>query len=392
MDSRAMLTGPSVRGFTGRLAVAVAAAGAACACPVTAQARASDAWVGVYPPVSAGSGSLASDAEVPAPEQPVPAAAVAAPAGQDAVPATPTTPVPHAWLDRMQGGVFRGVNATGHWIDGWFADDEQPRRGADAMGRLGVGTYWDQRDGVDPSFRLRARVPFENARNRVGLLLGRGPEREIIENRQRAGSTSLPPGFQDVQDDSWLLGLGYSPRAQLGRGLELDAGVRVRFDPEVFGRAIYRWNVELSDSTLFRPTQTVFWRRSRGFGETTDLTLDHLVGERFLVRAAASATVAEDTEGLEWQSFLTLFQNLAGRDSMAYSVVVAGETNAPVELQNFGVQFRYRRQVLRDWLFVELLQSVTWPRFLREEQRELNVGVGIGFEMYFGAWPAEQIR
>jgi hypothetical protein len=77
---------------------------------------------------------------------------------------------------------------------------------------------------------------------------------------------------------------------------------------------------------------------------------------------------------------------------MAYSLVVAGETNAPVELQNFGVQFRYRRQVLRDWLFVELLQSVTWPRFLREEQRELNVGVGIGFEMYFGAWPAEQIR
>jgi hypothetical protein len=136
----------------------------------------------------------------------------------------------------------------------------------------------------------------------------------------------------------------------------------------------------------------VFWRRTRGFGETTDLTLDQLLGERFLLRTAASATVAEDTDGLEWQSYVTLFQNLAGRDSMAYSVVVAGETDAPVELQNFGFQLRYRRQVLRDWLFVELLQSVTWPRFLPEEQRELNVGVGVGFEMYFGAWPDAQIR
>ncbi|MBN8281062.1 MAG: hypothetical protein J0M16_10675, partial [Gammaproteobacteria bacterium] len=177
-----------------------------------------------------------------------------------------------------------------------------------------------------------------------------------------------------------------------GSGFELDAGVRVRADPEVFGRAVYRWNLELSENTLFRPTQTVFWRRTRGFGETTDLTLDHLIGERFLLRTAASATWAEDTEGLQWQSFVTLFQNLEGRDSLAWSVVVAGETDAPVELQNFGVQLRYRRQVLRDWLFVELLQSVTWPRFVPEEERATNLGFGVGFEMYFGAWPAEQMR
>jgi hypothetical protein len=330
------------------------------------------------------------------------AAADAEPVWDDPGPQIPARPLPAggipeppprvALIDRVHVGVYRGVDATGRWVDGWFDRDDPSPPEEPTLGRLGAGLFYDQRDGLDPSFRLRARIPFTKARNRLGLLLGRGPERELIENRPRAGTNSLPNGFQNVDDEAWLLGLGYNPNGQIGQGFSFDAGVRLRLDPELFARAAYRWNIELSERTLFRPTQTVFWLRTRGFGETTDLTLDHLIGKRFMLRTAVAGTVAEDTTGLQWQSYVTLFQDLKGRDTLAWSALASGETEAEVPVRSYGLQLRYRRRVLRDWLFVELLNSVTWPKVLTEERREANFGVGLGFEMYFGPVPDAQLR
>lgn len=322
--------------------------------------------------------SLLSDGpDVPAPDTNVPVE----PAAQD------------EWLDKLHDGIYRGVNATGDWVDGLFAGDTPPpAENQEPFGRVGIGTFWDQRDSFDPSFRLRTRIPLPHLRNRVGVFFGRAPEREAVENRPRAGSDSLPNRFNDVDDNAWLLGLGYAKDSQLSRGLQLDAGVRIRADPEVIARGIYRWNLEVSERTLFRPSQTVFWRRTEGFGTTTNLVLDHLLNNRFLVRTAIAGTVSEEADGVEWQSYATLYQDLSGKDTLGYSVVAAGETQADVELQNYGFQLRYRRQILREWLFMEVLQSVTWPREFLAESRETNYGVGIGFEMYFGAVPAEQLR
>ena len=55
--------------------------------------------------------------------------------------------------------------------------------------------------------------------------------------------------------------------------------------------------------------------------------------------------------------------------------------------KDYGVELRYRRQISRDWLFIELLTFVSWPRELAIERREANPGVGIEFEMQFGDWP-----
>jgi hypothetical protein len=296
------------------------------------------------------------------------------------------------WIDAIQTGVHRGVEGAGNWIDGFFADKEPAETGKPTLGRLAIGGYWDERDQFDPSFRMRARVPFENLRNRVSLLFGRSTEREVVEGRPRAGTDTLPNRFSDVEDDSWLLGLGFNRSGDLTRGLQLDAGIRLSSDPDPLARATYRWNVEVSERTLFRPAQTAFWRRSRGFGTTTNLMVDHLISSRFLFRTAVAGTIAEDTDGIEWQSYATLYQDLPGRSSLGWSIVAAGETSAPVELQNYGFQLRFRRRILRDWLFLELLQSITWPRDLVTEPRDRNLGFGVGLEMYFGPVPDNQLR
>jgi hypothetical protein len=46
-----------------------------------------------------------------------------------------------------------------------------------------------------------------------------------------------------------------------------------------------------------------------------------------------------------------------------------------VALQNYGFATRYRRQVFRPWLFLDVAASVTWPRYELYERRKTNPGV-----------------
>jgi hypothetical protein len=88
----------------------------------------------------------------------------------------------------------------------------------------------------------------------------------------------------------------------------------------------------------------------------------------------------------------SLFQALTDRNAISYHAFVSGETKSEVELQNYGMEVRYRKRIARKWLFLELVSSVSWPRYLLEESRDLNIGFGAGFEMYFGPVPDAQLR
>ncbi|MNC98511.1 hypothetical protein D3C83_164950 [compost metagenome] len=55
-------------------------------------------------------------------------------------------------------------------------------------------------------------------------------------------------------------------------------------------------------------------------------------------------------------------------------------------LQEYGFNFIWRRPFTRDWLYLSVGPSITWPRYLLEEERELSLGFGVWLEMEFGDW------
>lgn len=294
-----------------------------------------------------------------------------------------------AWYDRLQRGVHKGICTSVAWFDGLFTEE---RYDEDVWGRLSLSGFWDERDGLDPSLRLRARLPLPALKDRLGVIIGRGNEERLIEDRDQGTGTALPSAFEDVEDESWLLGLGYQPGARLDRGFDFSVGLRLRSGLDPYAKGVYRYSHTFSPRLIGGFQETVFWRDSRGFGETTQLSLDRLIGTRFMLRFANTGTVAEDVDGLDWTSSLTLYQDLPGRRALAYTAAVHGETAAEVSLQDYGFEVRYRRSVLRQWLFLEVSSSVTFPRELRIEERDANLGAGVSLEMYFGPVPDWRLR
>jgi hypothetical protein len=297
-----------------------------------------------------------------------------------------------AWIDKVEKGLYSGVCGTALWFDELFGNLRYDQETDETFGRLGLFEKYDDRDGFDTKVRLRARLALPNLTRRLRLVVGRGDEQTLVEERPTNGQSQAPSSFQTVDDDAWLLGLGYSKRSGLENGFDFGAGVRLNTPVDPYVKASYRHNFIFRGDTMLRLRETPFWRDSRGWGATTQITLDHLATDQVLLRWNNIGTVAQDTEALDWGTDVSLYQSLRKRRAISYTLLLRGETGADVEIQNYGMETRFRQNIFRKWLFLDMSASLTWPREFLEEERKINPGVGIGFEMYFGPVPDEELR
>jgi hypothetical protein len=295
-------------------------------------------------------------------------------------------------VDKVQRGVYLGVCGTAQWFDSLFGTRRYDQDSDSTFGRIGVHEYWDDRDSFDTRLRMRVRVALPAMEDRLRLFFGRADEKEVIENASSAPGGSAPSSFQNVEDDAWLLGLGYSKQGKVHNGFDFGAGIRIRTPVDPFVKGSYRHNYFFGEGNALRARQTLFWRDSRGWGETTEIDFDHLLSPRLLLRLTNAATLAEDVRRLELYNSVVLFQSLGTRRALSYNAFISSVLNTDVPIENYGLELRFRRAILRRWLFLEARTSVTWPRETLEEEREINPGVGIGFEMYFGPVPDTQLR
>jgi len=126
-------------------------------------------------------------------------------------------------------------------------------------------------------------------------------------------------------------------------------------------------------------------KSSERLGATTRFDLERLFTDDLLARWTGSATFTQETEGVRWSSQLTLYQNLHDGRALSYQVGITAESDSEVPITDYGLRVIYRRNIFnRDWLFLELRSSVTWPRENLLERRESSMGAGVALEMMFG--------
>ena len=320
-------------------------------------------------------------------DTPVPVAVTEHRLPEEWVEEEPVTVQPEPLLDRTQRTVEDVVTGTAQTVDNIFGSADVEEDATVTRGRLSVGGQWDQRDGVRERIRLKARFGLPAVNKRTSLLLGRGDVDDFVDGSSDDNIDTLPDRFNDFQDEDWLLGIGYSRDANLRRGWSFGAGVRLKTPLEPFVRATYRWHKAFGDNWLWRIEPRIFVQNQRGAGISVQNVLDHVFNDTWLFRSYSIAVAEEDVEGVSWTTKLVAYQNLTEKSAMSYAAYSTGETDYEVRVRDYGFEVRYRRQISREWLFVELLTYMNWPRDFLIEERERNLGVGIEFEMQFGDWP-----
>ena len=295
-------------------------------------------------------------------------------------------------LDSIQLGVERSVCLTAWYFDRLFGTlpEDEIVATRNTHGRLRGGIEWDERDGFGQEFTLRAQVQMPIAQQRLRAVFGRDTDEAFIEG----GSGEFDGvAFTEEEDErNWLLGLGFEPMSGTRSRLSLGAGVRLRTPPDPFVQASYWYQDRLTENLLFRARQTVFWENEDGFGTSTRLVLERGLGPTRMLRWNNYLRVSEATDGMRWNTNLTLFNALSARRAIALRGGIRGETGAEVSPIEYQALLIYRQRIFRDWLFLELSGGGGWIREEQSEPREFVPEAAVVLEMSFGRHPRERVR
>jgi len=287
--------------------------------------------------------------------------------------------------ERVQSGVHEFSCRTARWIDSLFGDSEDFKEEA-VGGKLMVGVSWNEYEGTDLKARYRIRTDLPNFSSRWDAFFGRVDEEAHISGTESVENTSFRQQFADRDDDEWLLGLGYREQRGATQGWDYSIGLRLRTPVRLYTKARYRKAWRFSEDLDLRYRQTFFWRDGTGFGTTThlDSVFDRMT--RDLQRWELVATVSEATLGTRWWAGHTWYHKVGNQRGISLLTFARGETNAEVPMQEYGFELLFRRQLTRDWLFVNVGPTLTWPREKLGEKREASLGFAFLVDFEFGAY------
>ncbi len=198
-------------------------------------------------------------------------------------------------------------------------------------GTVTTGALWSKYDGFDPRLRFRARLQLPQWDQRISHFAGRVGEEDYISDIESDFDALPTRQFGTLEDDSVLVGLGYSSPNRTGNDFDAGVGVRIDLPMDPYARARCEV-VQLAERYVFTARETVFWQNTEGLGSTTRINLDRVISDRYLLRWSNLGKYTEETIGLEWYSQLTLLQSVGQRTGLAYQVQVEGETDNEVPM------------------------------------------------------------
>jgi hypothetical protein len=286
--------------------------------------------------------------------------------------------------EKVQSGLFEFSCRTVRWIDSLFGSSREFREES-VQGRMTYGFSWNQYEHWDPTLRFRVRMDLPNLSNRWNAFLGRVDEEDYIAGSEVTEKTAFRRGISDDLNTEWLLGLGYGKRDEDTSGWDHSVGIRLRTPPRLYVRTRYEKVWQFGDSQDLRYRQTFFWRDgSTGFGTTTHFDSAREMGAGDILRWEFIGKVTEATDGMEWWIGNTWYHRLAERRGTSLRTFVRGATGREVELVEYGFELVWRRQVARDWLYINAGPTLTWPRLFPHERRAASWGVQALMEIEFG--------
>lgn len=262
---------------------------------------------------------------------------------------------PESWLDRTHSYLSRKLCEPAAWFDGFFGTDrayEETPIGS--FFRVRNSMIWDESEDFGHEIRLSANISLPRVSDRVRLLISRD---ESIE-----GDSEFDDVGREADDEQTRLGLRFL-FSEMGRTqFDADATVKVNsggLNPRTRGRM--RHTKGLTDNTLARWTQTIFWEREDGLGTISRADWEWLPNRLTLVRLTGRGTVSDGTDGIDWRTGLIGFRQLGRKTAIRSELGAFGESGNRREVEEIFLNFRFRRSFLRDWLFYELQPEHAWP-------------------------------
>lgn len=298
------------------------------------------------------------------------------PAGQPPVPdnvmqAERTISANEGYVDRSHALFDRKINRVVTWFDGLFGESARPgTRKADIKLRWSNELRVEEGEGVRYHNAIRAQIHLPRFEKKLRLvILEETREEAVAPIPSDAGTPVVNTPTRANTLRAVNTELRYYARDTKAGYAFLAVGSRFVWLPETFVRARFLWRHTLADNTFISPSVTPFWQDHLGFGITPQLDFGRPFSHRYIFLWANSATVFNNREGFLWGTEVSLSRIMSSVSAIAFAVGATGATQPSLvadrfnlATNNYKVSVKYRRNIYRPWLFLELIPEANWRR------------------------------
>ena len=272
------------------------------------------------------------------------------------------------WVDDSHTYVTDQAQALTEWMDEFFGDPNNDLEKAESLLRLEVIDDWQSDEGHNLKVRLRGKLQMPRISRRLNLVFS-GDDSEALDEEDRELENRVALQYQLGEENA-------KSRVDLTMGLasgHLRPGVKYRNEGFINERNSYRF------------VERVQYEDGEGFFSISQLDLNRTRSEDSVWRWSNRGVWGEQTDGVEWRTRLDLRKRYNSEAKRPYAINyfggVRGVTRPDSYVRNYNVGFTWRRQVYRDFLFMELEPVYNFRRPNLDESRSGVWAVELRFEI-----------
>jgi hypothetical protein len=260
------------------------------------------------------------------------------------------------WIDDTHAAATDRAQALTEWMDDFFGDPEYDLEQAESQLRLKIIDDWENEDGNQISLRLRGKVQLPKISQRLDIIFS-GEDSDLDgedELRDNNDGITLQYNLDETNKSRYDLTLGWSsgPRP----------GVK------------YRYQGSFDERNSYRFIERIQYEVDDGFISKSELDLNHALNSNNILQWSNRGFYGESTDGVEWRSRIALRQRInPDSDSptaLNYIASVNGITSPHSFVKNYRLAVLWRKQVYRDYMFLELEPGYNFRKRNNEDDRD----------------------
>ena len=238
--------------------------------------------------------------------------------------------------------------------------------------------------GGDPKFNLaaKANLRLPATEGRLHLLLETDPEQNTTQPTQdqaAANNKGITPGSKVTASGNLALAGRYENSDENFWHFRTDGGLKFPIPMTPFVRTRASFEKPLNDWRL-KGSESVYWFKNLGVGETTRVDLERFISEPILFRASSNATWLKDRKNFDLRQDFSVYHTLDDRTALLYQASVIGITNPQAQVRDYVVLMLYRYRLHKEWIFVEVSPQLHFPR---ERNYRLSPTLSMRLEILF---------
>jgi hypothetical protein len=275
------------------------------------------------------------------------------------------------WLDDWYCHFNYGVETSVIEINRWFVTDYTPTTNrARASGKLRFGLEPRSGNLNQLDFRFKIRVKLPALQDRVELLLS-DDEEDVNQQAVKAARSD-----QLGSDDTATVALQFKdkPDSKIAYRIGLGRG------SQVYTRARYSDKLDVNERNKISYSAEANYYTDDQLGVEARISFIHTLSKNKAIEFDNTFRYRDKTEDLFWRHEIQYLYLKDSKTSYLFSAMVDGLNKPSYQEEQVLVSMRYKRNVLRPWLFLEVEPYVIW---LRQENFRTSVGVAIRAEVHF---------